>query len=118
MSEAIHGFLAQESNAQAIDHILAQGIELATLDTPDETPLAGLKFVFTGGMEELTRGTAKKLVEQAGARAVSSVSRETDYVVAGDDPGSKYDRAVELGVTILDEQAFIALLRDVGIEVP
>ena len=118
MSEAIHGFLAQESNAQAIDHILAQGIELATLDTPDETPLAGLKFVFTGGMQELTRGTAKKLVEQAGARAVSSVSRETDYVVAGDDPGSKYDRAVELGVTILDEQAFIALLRDAGIEAP
>jgi DNA ligase (NAD+) len=64
----------------------------------------------------MSRGHAKKLVEGAGARVVGSVSKETDYVVVGDDPGSKYEKAVELGVATLDEAGFVALLRDAGVE--
>ena len=78
---------------------------------------AGKKFVFTGGLIGLTRGQAKQMVEGAGGRVVGSVSKETDYVVVGDDPGSKYDKAVELGVTTLDEAGFVALLKEAGVEV-
>ena len=118
MSLAIRGFLQTPANALAIDHILARGVAPVPPDAPADTELAGCKFVFTGGLERLSRASAKKLVESAGARAVSSVSAETDWVVAGTDPGSKYDKAVELGLTVLSEEAFIALLRDAGIEVP
>jgi DNA ligase (NAD+) len=117
MSEAIRGFLDQEQNAQAIEHLLDKGIELSEPEGPASSSLAGMRFVFTGGLERLTRGRARKLVESLGARAVSSVSGETDYVVAGSDPGSKYDRAVELGLRILDEDAFIDLVADAGAEI-
>ncbi len=118
MSEAIRGFLDGERNASALDHILAKGVEPVPPVAPADTPLAGRKFVFTGGLEGLTRSQAKKLVEGAGARAVSSVSKETDYVVAGEDPGSKLDKANELGVTVLSEEEFLRLLEDAGVEAP
>ena len=118
MSEAIRSFLVTPANALAIDHILLRGVAPISPEAPVETELAGRKFVFTGGLEGLSRANAKKLVESAGARAVTSVSAETDWVVAGTDPGSKYDRAIELGLTVLTEEAFIALLRDAGIQVP
>ncbi len=118
MSEAIHGFLADERNAAALDHILARGM---TLLVPDDVPvsdaLAGARFVFTGGLERLTRAQAKKLAESAGAKVVGSVSKSTTHVVVGEDPGSKYDQAVELEIPTLDEGEFIELLRDAGVEV-
>jgi DNA ligase (NAD+) len=74
-------------------------------------PLAGKTFVFTGGLPHLSREEAKALVTARGGKVSSSVSAKTDYVVAGADPGSKYAKAVELGVAILDESAFEELLR-------
>jgi DNA ligase (NAD+) len=74
-------------------------------------PLAGKTFVFTGGLPHLSREEAKALVTARGGKVSSSVSAKTDYVVAGEDPGSKYAKAVELGVAILDESAFEELLR-------
>lgn len=118
MSEAIRGFLTTPANAVAIDHILAKGFTLIAPEGPADTELAGRRFVFTGGLETLTRSQARKLVEGAGARAVSSVSGETDWVVAGTDPGSKYDKALELGVEVVSEAEFLQLLRDAGVEVP
>jgi DNA ligase (NAD+) len=118
MSEAIREFLDGEQNAAAIDHVLARGVEPVPPEAPADTALAGRRLVFTGGLERMTRAQAKKLVEGAGARVVSAVSAETDYVVVGEDPGSKYDKALELGVTVLDEDGFLALLRDAGVEVP
>jgi DNA ligase (NAD+) len=73
--------------------------------------------VFTGGLENLARGQAKELVESLGARVVSSVSKATDYVVAGADPGSKYEKAKDLGVKILNETEFVELMRENGAEV-
>jgi DNA ligase (NAD+) len=74
-------------------------------------PLAGKSFVFTGGLPHLSREEAKALVTARGGKVSSSVSAKTDYVVAGADPGSKYAKAVDLGVTILDEAAFEELVR-------
>lgn len=118
MSAAIRGFLQEPANVVAIDHILERGLTLVAPEGPAETVLAGRRFVFTGGLRTLTRAQARKLVEGAGARAVSAVSSETDWVVAGSDPGSKHDRAIELGVAVLSEEEFLDLLREAGVETP
>jgi DNA ligase (NAD+) len=117
MSEAIRDFFGHHQIARAIDAILERGVEPVPPAEPSGSALAGKKFVFTGGLVGLTRGQAKQMVEGAGGRVVGSVSKETDYVVVGDDPGSKYDKAVELGVATLDEAGFVALLKDAGVEV-
>ena len=119
MSEAIHGFFANDQNRLAIDRILRSGVApVAPGDIGDDSaPFAGQKFVFTGGLSGLSRARAKELVEKAGARVVATVSKETDWVVVGDDPGSKLQKAVELGVKTLDEVAFLTLLADAGVEV-
>jgi len=117
MSESIFDFLREEKNARAIDTVLARGMNLIPPEAPSDTGLQGKKFVFTGGLERLTRSQAKRVVEGAGGRVVSSVSAETDYVVAGSDSGSKLVKARELGVRVLDEKEFRSLLAEVGVEV-
>ena len=66
--------------------------------------------MFTGGLERLTRDEAKASVERLGGTVSSSVNKKTDYVVAGTDPGSKLDQAQKLGVTVLNEKAFLDLI--------
>jgi DNA ligase (NAD+) len=74
--------------------------------------LAGVSVVITGSLAEFSREEAAEAVRQAGGKVTSSVSKKTDFVVAGENAGSKYDKAVELGVTILDEPAFRLLLTE------
>jgi DNA ligase (NAD+) len=73
-------------------------------------PLAGQTFVLTGTLSSLTRDAARELIERLGGRVTSSVSKKTNYVVVGESPGSKADDAQRLGVTMLDESAFRALV--------
>ncbi|CNV98688.1 NAD-dependent DNA ligase ligA [Mycobacterium tuberculosis] len=74
--------------------------------------LAGLTIVVTGSLTGFSRDDAKEAIVARGGKAAGSVSKKTNYVVAGDSPGSKYDKAVELGVPILDEDGFRRLLAD------
>jgi DNA ligase (NAD+) len=74
--------------------------------------LAGLTIVVTGSLAGFSRDDAKEAIVTRGGKAAGSVSKKTSYVVAGDAPGSKYDKAVELGVPILDEEGFRKLLAD------
>jgi DNA ligase (NAD+) len=118
MSEAIVEFLRDERNARAIDALLEKGMRLVAPETPTASGLAGRRFVFTGGLEALSRAQAKGLVEAVGGRVVSAVSGETDFVVAGEDPGSKLAKAREMGVRVVDEREFLDLLKGAGVVLP
>jgi len=124
MAAAIRAFFEDDRTAEILDELEAkveledEGPGLREEVEAGELPLEGLKFVFTGALGRFTRRQATDLVETAGARATSSVSGETDYVVAGEDPGSKLEEAEDRGVTVLDEEEFLELLRDRDVEVP
>jgi len=113
VAESLEVFFSQKENMEQIDKMLQAGV---TLTNPSyrihkkKLPLDGKKFVFTGALEKWTRSEAEKLVEELGARTTSSVSSETDYVVAGKDPGSKLEKARKNKVKILSEEGFITLL--------
>ncbi len=77
---------------------------------PGEGPLAGLSFVLTGTLPTLTRERATELILTAGGRVTSTVSKKTDYLVAGESAGSKLEKAERLGVTVIDEAGLLALL--------
>mgnify|MGYP001172776433 FL=1 len=84
---------------------------------PKGRGLRGKSFVFTGKLQRFTRSEAESLVESLGGEAHGSVSGETDYVVAGEDAGSKLDQAREKGVRVLDEAAFLRMLKRAGADV-
>ena len=79
-------------------------------DQPPSDELAGKTFVLTGTLPGLSRSVAKKMIEQAGGKVSSSVSKKTDYVVAGEEAGSKLDKANELGIAVIGEQELRAML--------
>ncbi len=108
MSEAICAFFAQPALATALDHLLefVEPQKVVAAGSAANGPLAGKKIVFTGSLTSGSRTEAKDRAEAAGASVTSAVSGSTDYVVVGENPGSKARRAEELGVTILSEEEF------------
>lgn len=101
-----------EENRDIIEDLLEAGVEVEPMpDESGEQPLDGKTFVFTGTLDKYTREEAERKVEDLGGRATSQVSGNTDYVVAGQDPGGKIDNAEKEGAEILDEKAFLALLK-------
>ena len=96
-----------------VDKWQAAGVRMADeRDTSIERTLEGLSIVVTGSLTGFSRDDAKEAIVARGGKAAGSVSKKTAYVVAGDSPGSKYDKAVELGVPILDEDGFRRLLEN------
>ena len=114
MSEQIRAFLDDERNHERIAAVLGHMNELLPPEEAGGKGLAGMRFVFTGGLERFSRSEARRLIEEHGGRVVGSVSGETTYVVAGEDPGSKLLKARDLGVEILSEEAFVEVLRTAG----
>ena len=116
VAASIRQFFAQKHNRDVIRRLREAGVHWPdiTPKKPEELPLAGQTFVLTGALSSMTRDEAKEKLRQLGAKVSGSVSRKTDYVVVGEDPGSKADKARELGVTMLDEAAFLRLLRQHG----
>ncbi len=98
-------------NVKLVDSLTGKGVRLFySQPTASQQPLAGHSFVLTGSLDGLTRGQAEATIKQAGGHIASQVSRQTDYVVAGRDPGSKLARAKQLGVKIIGEEELLALL--------
>jgi DNA ligase (NAD+) len=92
-----------------IEKLSQTGFVFNESNNHQDAPLAGKSFVFTGALSRMGRNEAKNLVESLGGSVTSSVTRMTDYVVAGEATGSKLDKARQDGITILDEAAFLAL---------
>ena len=121
MAEAITAFFAEEHNAEVLDRLLDGRIHLVELppreEEPDEAPqpLDGLTIVFTGSLERFTRDEAKETAERLGAKVTGSVSKKTSLVVAGAEAGSKLTKAEKLGVEVLDEEGWLALLAEHGV---
>jgi DNA ligase (NAD+) len=112
MAATIAAQLAAPAMRELIERLRAAGLQFAQAGPPPgEGPLAGKTFVLTGTLPALTREAATELIMAAGGKVTSSVSKKTDYVVAGESPGSKLEKAERLGVAVLDEGGLEALVR-------
>jgi len=112
IAESIANFIHDRENLRLIERLRRAGLQMSQPATEGPKPLAGKTFVFTGGLKRLTRESAQELVARLGGTPSSVVSKKTDYVVAGTDPGSKYDKAKKLGVKILSEEEFERMMND------
>lgn len=103
----IREFFDEPRNLRVIERLLESGVEwyVEQIAEPEQQPLAGCTYVLTGSLEGLTRPQAKQRLEALGARVTGSVSKNTTAVIAGEEPGSKLEKARELGVEVLDEAA-------------
>ena len=110
ISQAILEFFAQPANLALIESLKAAGVEMTAERRQRSAQLAGLTFVLTGTLPTLTRDEAKAKIEAAGGKTAGSVSKKTSYVVAGEEAGSKLEKAHELRVPVLDEAGLLALL--------
>jgi len=117
VAHSITAFFKDERNREEIKEMRKVGLRLSNplySTEEEERPLESLTLVFTGSLDHWTREEVKRMVEELGGRAVSSVSHETDYVVAGPGAGSKLERAKELGISVLSEEEFTELLERRG----
>jgi DNA ligase (NAD+) len=112
VADAVAGFLEEPRNRELIERLRAAGVNFAEPESSGgQGVLAGQVFVLTGTLPTLSRGEATAFIEQAGAHVSGSVSRKTSVVVAGDDAGSKLEKARKLGIEVIDEAE---LLRRLG----
>ena len=114
MARHIHEFFSEPRNRDVVQRLIDRGVEwhVESEPEPEQQPLSGNTYVLTGSLEALTRSEAKKRLESLGARVTGSVSKNTTAVIAGSEPGSKLDKARDLGVEVLDEDGLRALLED------
>ncbi|MEK7851125.1 MAG: NAD-dependent DNA ligase LigA, partial [Deltaproteobacteria bacterium] len=110
MTKSIVAFFEEERNLKFIDKLVKGGVVYKAEKAVKGGPLEGKIFIFTGTLKDFSRDEAEKLVESLGGRATSSVSKNTDYVVAGDEAGTKLDKARDLGVKVITEGEFKKLI--------
>ena len=110
VADSIISFMSETHNREVIEQLLASGIEFQAEERIAGVDLSGKTFVLTGTLPTMSRDQAKALLEAAGAKVAGSVSQKTSYVVAGADAGSKLDKANELGVPVIDEEALMKML--------
>jgi len=111
-AEAVGTFFATEENQELIRKLEEVGVKTKEDVKSEYLVLKGKKFVFTGGLKNLSRPKASDLIKEKGGIIASSVGKDLDYIVVGENPGSKYGKAKKLGVKILDEKEFIDLIEE------
>jgi len=112
IAESIVEFFSIAANRKLVGRLREAGLTLTGHKKQRGTKLAGKTFVLTGTLKHFTRDEAKKMIEDAGGKVTNSVSKKTDYVVAGADAGSKLDKAKELGVAVIDEKEMEGIVGD------
>jgi DNA ligase (NAD+) len=110
MAESVFNYFRDSKYKLVIDELLAEGMKPEQPKTQRSDKLAGKTIVITGSLENFTRQQIEQAIRQAGAKSSSSVSKKTDFVLAGNNPGSKLDKALKLGVKVIDEKQFLELL--------
>jgi DNA ligase (NAD+) len=110
VAQSVYGFFHDKKNREVIKRLQKAGVEIATPGAKRASPLQGKTFLFTGALEGMSRDEAKDLVQELGGEVATSAGRGVDYVVAGKEPGSKYAKAKELGLFIIDEEEFKRLV--------
>ncbi len=110
VAESVASFFSSAGNLAAVKELLSRGVKPEFKDRLDT--LQGISFVLTGSLKKYSRKEARDKIEKLGGRFVSSVSKETDYLVLGDNPGSKLEKAREIGIKVVEEDEFIALIGD------
>lgn len=113
MAESVVTFFKQKQNQKLIEKLRKAGVNMKSIKQEEarEQPLKDKTFVLTGKLENYSRREAKELIENLGGKVTGSISKKTDYVVVGDDPGSKYDKARKLEIKILSEEEFQKLAK-------
>jgi DNA ligase (NAD+) len=114
VAESVRDWFDDDGNRKLCDRLRAAGVKTETekkADGESDERFAGKQFVLTGTLASFTRDEARGLIETRGGRVNSSVSKKTDYVIAGEEAGSKLDKAQALGITVIDEEAFKKMLR-------
>jgi DNA ligase (NAD+) len=117
ISQAIVEFFTVESNKDLIESLRDAGVDMTAEKKQRSTQLAGQTFVLTGTLPSLTREEAKKRIEDAGGKTAGSVSKKTNYVVAGEDAGTKLDKARQLNVQVIDEAKLLSLLEGIPLKI-
>jgi len=117
-AQSVYEYFQEESSRALIDKLRAAGVRLEGKTAAREGPLLGSTFVVTGSLTRWSRNEIESLIKHLGGAVGSSVTKKTDYLVAGESPGSKLAKAEEYGTTVLDEDGFGALLAEKGIAVP
>jgi len=111
IAESVEAFFDLPRNREVMELLRTAGVNMEEEVEEGQQPLQGLTFVLTGGLESMSREEATRAIEEKGGKVASSVSRKTDYVAAGSEPGSKYDKAVQLGVKIIGESELLDMLK-------
>ncbi len=112
-AQSIHDWFTRQQNIKLLEKFRSIGInpKVGSQKIPSDLPLSGLVFVITGTLPTLSRDQAKNLIEEAGGKTTDSVSRNTDYLVLGENPGSKFEKAKTLGVKVIDEVEFFSMIQ-------
>ena len=113
IAQSVYEWFHDKENLRLLEKLRKAGVRMED-EEPEplpEGPLTGKTVVITGGLVSMSRSEAEQAAREAGARVASSVSKKTDFVVVGENPGSKYDRALQLGVETIDEQEFLKRLK-------
>jgi DNA ligase (NAD+) len=111
VAQSIYSFFRDKRNLDFIEKLMKVGVKIVEEKKPEKQPLKGLVFVFTGGLESMTREEAKKRVRELGGEVTESVSKRVNYVVVGKEPGSKLEKAKKLGIKTITEKEFLELLK-------
>ncbi len=111
VSQSVYEYFQHKENSLYIEKLLVNGVQITRPAKRASSKLSGKSFVVTGTLESMSRDEAKKLIKDHGGKVSESVSSKTDYLVVGENPGSKLVKAESLGVIILDEQSFLRLIK-------